>query len=47
MGRASLDAIKGFQDIGISRVIVPPPGFDAEKLVPGLEKIANEVIARL
>jgi probable F420-dependent oxidoreductase len=47
MGRASLDAIKGFQDIGISRVIVAPPGFDAEKLVPGLEKIANEVIARL
>ena len=52
MGRASLDAIKGFQDIGIARVIVPPgaglsPGFDAEKLVPGLEKIANEVIARL
>jgi hypothetical protein len=47
MGRASVDAIKGFQDIGISRVIVAPPGFDAEKLVPGLEKIANDVIARL
>jgi probable F420-dependent oxidoreductase len=47
IGQATLDAIKGFQDIGISRVIVPPPGFDAENLVAGLEKIANEVIARL
>lgn len=52
MGQASVDAIKGFEDIGISRVIVPPgaglsPGFDAEKLVPGLEKIANDVIDRL
>ena len=47
MGRASLDSIKQFQDIGISRVIVAPPGFDKEKLTSGLEQLGNDVIAKL
>ena len=47
MGRAKLDAIKAFQDIGISRVVVAPPAFDQEGLTRGLEKMANEVIAKL
>jgi len=47
MGRANLDAFKALQDIGITRVVVPPPGNDKDKLSAGLEKLGNEVIAKL
>ena len=47
MGRAKVDSLKALEDIGISRVVVPPPAFDAEGLTRGLEKIANEVIEKL
>lgn len=47
MGRAKPDVLKTFQDIGISRVIVPPPAFDQEGLTRGLEKMGDEVIAKL
>ena len=47
MGRAKLDSLKALQDVGISRVVIPPPGFDAETIARGLEKIADEVIAKL
>ncbi len=46
MGRAKVEAVKPFADIGVSRMIVAPPGFDKEALSRGLEKIGNEVIAR-
>jgi probable F420-dependent oxidoreductase len=46
MGRAKPEVLKAFQDIGISRVVVPPPAFDQEGLTRGLEKMANEVIAK-
>jgi len=46
MGRAKPDIIKSFQDIGISRVVVPPPAVAQEGLTRGLEKMANEVIAK-
>ena len=47
MGRAAVDSVKTLQDIGISRVVVAPPAFDKDGLSRGLEKIGNEVIARL
>jgi probable F420-dependent oxidoreductase len=47
MGRTSPDSIKALEDIGISRVVVPPPGDTKEKLSAGLEKLGNEVIAKL
>jgi probable F420-dependent oxidoreductase len=47
MGRAKLDAIKALEDIGVVRAVVAPPGFEPEALTRGLEKIGNEVIARL
>ncbi len=47
MGRAKLDALKALEDIGISRVVIPPPAFDQDGLSRGLEKLASEVIARL
>src|SRR5713226_5180214 len=47
IGRAKADAIKPLADVGIARVILAPPGFDREALSRGLEKIGNEVIARM
>jgi alkanesulfonate monooxygenase SsuD/methylene tetrahydromethanopterin reductase-like flavin-dependent oxidoreductase (luciferase family) len=47
IGRAKADAIKPLEDVGIARVILAPPGFDQEALSRGLEKIGNEVIARM
>ncbi|HVA78462.1 MAG TPA: hypothetical protein VNF27_11230, partial [Candidatus Binataceae bacterium] len=47
MGRAKLDMIKAVQDVGVSRVVVAPPGFDKEGLTRGLETMANEVLAKL
>ena len=39
--------IKPLQDIGVSRVVIAPPAFDAEGLTRGLDQIANEVLAKL
>jgi probable F420-dependent oxidoreductase len=47
MGRAKLDALKALRDIGIARVVVPPPAFDKEGLSRGLEQMGNEIIAKL
>jgi probable F420-dependent oxidoreductase len=46
MGKASPDTIKKFEDIGISRLVVPPPGFDKENLTRGLEQLGNDIIAK-
>jgi len=45
--RASVETIKPLQDIGISRVVTATPAFDADGLTRGLDKIANEVLAKL
>jgi probable F420-dependent oxidoreductase len=47
MGRADLDFAKSVRDLGVTRIATAPPAFDAEGLTRGLEKIANEVIAKL
>ena len=47
MGRANLDTIKKFEDLGVARVVVAPPGFDRENLTRGLEQMGNDLIARL
>ena len=46
-GRAKVDSLKALQDIGIERVVVPPPAYDPEGITRGLEKIANEVLSRV
>jgi probable F420-dependent oxidoreductase len=47
MARPAVDSVKMLQDIGISRAVVAPPAFDKNGISRGLEKIGNEVIARL
>jgi probable F420-dependent oxidoreductase len=46
-GTKDLDAAHRLQDIGVSRIVVPPPGFDAEGLKRGLAEFADTVIAKL
>ena len=46
-GMPSLDKIKRQQDLGVSRMIIPPPGFDPDTIEKGFEKFANEIISRL
>ena len=47
-GRAGADAdgVKRLADLGVSRFMVPPPGFDPDGITQGLEKL-GELIAKL
>jgi alkanesulfonate monooxygenase SsuD/methylene tetrahydromethanopterin reductase-like flavin-dependent oxidoreductase (luciferase family) len=47
MGRTSVDSVKALQDIGIARMVVAPPAFDRDGLTRGLERLGNEVVARV
>jgi probable F420-dependent oxidoreductase len=47
MARATIDSVKAVADIGVGRVVVGPPAFDKQGLSRGLEKIGNDVIARV
>lgn len=43
----NLDDVKKMQDLGVSRLIIPPPGYDRDGIERGLEKLGNEVISKL
>ncbi len=45
-GVAQPDFVKTMGDLGVKRVVMAPPAFDAEGLTRGLEKIANDVISK-
>jgi probable F420-dependent oxidoreductase len=38
------DAVRRYEDLGVSRLIVSPPGFDPDALRRGLEDFANRLI---
>ena len=46
-GAADLDTIRRYQDIGVSRLVIPPPGFDPDGIARGLEAFGNDVLAKL
>jgi probable F420-dependent oxidoreductase len=46
LGKPSLDFVKQMEDLGVSRLMMPPPAFDPDGLRAGLEKIGNELIAK-
>jgi probable F420-dependent oxidoreductase len=48
-GRAAPDAdgVERLRDLGVSRVMVPPPGFDPESVSQGLEAFGERVIGKL
>lgn len=47
MAAPKLDAVKAAQDVGVARVVFGPPSSDPVKLRAGLERIANEILAKL
>jgi probable F420-dependent oxidoreductase len=46
-GSPDLDAARRLEDQGVARMVVGPPHIEIEAACRGLEKIGNEVIARL
>ena len=47
MGRPRVEELKALEAIGVSRVVIAPPAFDAEGLTRGLEKLHDDVIAKI
>ncbi len=45
-GRTDPDSIARYRDLGVSRMIMPPPAFDPEGLRKGLHEFADNVIAK-
>jgi probable F420-dependent oxidoreductase len=43
----SLDDVKKMQDLGVSRMIVPPPGFDKDTIEQGFQKLNDDFISKL
>jgi probable F420-dependent oxidoreductase len=44
MGGRDRDSVRRYEDLGVSRLITAPPGFDPDGLRRGLEKFANDLI---
>jgi alkanesulfonate monooxygenase SsuD/methylene tetrahydromethanopterin reductase-like flavin-dependent oxidoreductase (luciferase family) len=42
-----VDSIRRLEDEGVSRVVVAPPAFDRDGIAKGLDKLANEIIAKV
>ena len=42
----NLDDVKRMQDLGVTRMVVPPPGFDKDGVEKGLEHFGNEIIGK-
>ena len=45
--QTDLDAVKRAQDLGVSRLVIPPPGFDPDSIKKGLDAFHDTVIAKL
>ncbi|HVF75826.1 MAG TPA: LLM class F420-dependent oxidoreductase [Acidimicrobiales bacterium] len=45
-GSTDIDAIRRLEDLGVSRIVVPPLGFDVETLRTQVARFADEVIAK-
>jgi probable F420-dependent oxidoreductase len=46
-GGLDLDVVRRYQDLGVARLILAPPGFDADAVRQGLHQFGDQVIARL
>ncbi|MFQ5415750.1 MAG: LLM class F420-dependent oxidoreductase [Myxococcota bacterium] len=45
--KPDLDAVRRFEDLGVSRLVVAPPAFDPDGIKKGLDTFANDVIHAL
>jgi probable F420-dependent oxidoreductase len=46
-GAVDLDSVKRYQDLGVSRIMIPPPAFDPDGIRQGLGELADKVISRV
>ena len=46
-GSLDVDTVRRYEDLGVSRLVTPPPAFDAEGLRRGIGNFAEQVIAKL
>jgi probable F420-dependent oxidoreductase len=46
-GAPDLDAVRRYEDLGVSRLVMVPPAFDPDGLRRGLEDFAEKVISRV
>ncbi len=44
--RLTLDAVKRYEDMGVARLAILPPGFDRETIRRGLETFAHTIMAK-
>jgi len=44
---ADVDTVHRYQDLGVARLVIPPPGFDQDAVRRGLEDFADQVMAKL
>jgi probable F420-dependent oxidoreductase len=45
-GLVDRDAVRRYQDLGVSRLVISPPGFDPDTVRRGLHSFADRVIAK-
>jgi probable F420-dependent oxidoreductase len=46
-GKADLDTVRRYEDLGVARLAIAPAGFDEESVRRGLEEFGDQVIAKL
>jgi probable F420-dependent oxidoreductase len=46
-GAPDLDGIRQLQDLGVARIIVPPPAFDPDGVRQGLHALGDRIIAKV
>lgn len=46
-GGVDLDAVRRYEDLGVGRIMIPPPAFDADGVRKGLHELADRVISKL
>lgn len=42
-----LDTVRRYQDLGVSRIVIAPPGFDQQAVRKGLEQFGDRIVSRL
>jgi probable F420-dependent oxidoreductase len=47
MAPPKVDAVKAVQDVGVTRVVFGPPSSDPAKLRAGLQRLANDILAKI
>jgi probable F420-dependent oxidoreductase len=46
-GSLDLDAVRRYQDLGVSRLVMSPPAYDPDGLTQGLQDFADRVMAKV